>query len=113
MYTRFSKVLFSIQSWVVEGTPWHSSRCACSPSARDPGFEAEGVAVKDYSGGLFAVTRVQVKDPWEDIPPAWGRLVDWVAASEYELDSGVCFEKSMDVQSEGEFILDLYCPVKG
>jgi DNA gyrase inhibitor GyrI/DNA-binding HxlR family transcriptional regulator len=79
----------------------------------DPGFEAEDAAVKDYSGGLFAVTRVHVKDPWEDIPSAWGRLVEWVEASEYELDPRVCFEKTLDVQSDGEFILDLYCPLKG
>lgn len=79
----------------------------------DPGFEADDVVVKDYPGGLFAVTRVHVKDPWEDIPSAWGRLVDWVEASEYDLDPGVCFEKSLDVQPEGEFILDLYCPLKG
>lgn len=78
----------------------------------DPGFEAEDAAVKDYPGGLFAVTRVHVKDPWQDIPSAWGKLVDWVEGSEYELDPRVCFEKTLDVQFEGEFILDLYCPLK-
>jgi DNA gyrase inhibitor GyrI/DNA-binding HxlR family transcriptional regulator len=78
----------------------------------DPGFEADDAVMKDYPGGLFAVTRVHVKDPWQDIPPAWGRLMDWVEASEYELDPRVCFEKTLDVQSEGEFILDLYCPLK-
>ena len=78
----------------------------------DPGFEAEDTVVKDYPGGLFAVARVHVKEPWNDIPPAWMRLVEWVEASEYELDPRVCFEKTLDVQSEGEFILDLYCPVK-
>jgi DNA gyrase inhibitor GyrI/DNA-binding HxlR family transcriptional regulator len=79
----------------------------------EPGFEAEDAVVKDYSGGLFAVARVHVKEPWNDIPPAWMRLVEWVAASEYELDPRVCLEKTLDVQSEGEFILDLYCPLKG
>lgn len=79
----------------------------------DPAFEAEDAVVKDYTGGLFAVTRVQVKEPWNDIPSAWMRLAEWVEASEYELDPRVCFEKTLDVQSEGEFILDLYCPLKG
>ena len=79
----------------------------------DSGFEAEDTVVKDYPGGLFAVARVHVKEPWNDIPPAWMRLVEWVEASEYELDPRVCFEKALDVQSEGEFILDLYCPIKG
>lgn len=78
-----------------------------------PGFEADDAVVKDYPGGLFAVSRVHVKEPWNDIPPAWKRLVEWVEASEYELDPRVCFEKTLDVQSEGEFILDLYCPLKG
>jgi len=79
----------------------------------EPGFEAEDATMKDYAGGLFAVTRVHVKEPWNDIPPAWMRLVDWVKGSGYELDPRVCFEKTLDVQSEGEFILDLYCPLKG
>jgi len=78
-----------------------------------PGFEADDAVVKDYPGGLFAVSRVHVKEPWNDIPPAWKSLVEWVEASEYELDPRVCFEKSLDVQSEGEFILELYCPLKG
>jgi len=78
-----------------------------------PGFEAEGAEVKDYPGGLFAVTQVNVKKPWEDIPAAWGKLVGWVEASEYEMEHRACFEKTLDVQSEGEFVLDLYCPVKG
>ena len=43
-----------------------------------PDFEAEDAVVKDYSGGLFAVSRVHVKDPWEDIPPVWVQLLDWV-----------------------------------
>jgi DNA-binding transcriptional ArsR family regulator/DNA gyrase inhibitor GyrI len=77
-----------------------------------PDFEADDAVVKDYPGGLFAVSRVFVKDPWTDIPAAWGRLVDWVGASEHELDMRVCLEKTLDVQSEGEFILDLYCPLK-
>ena len=67
----------------------------------DPAFEAEDAVVKDYTGGLFAVTRVQVKEPWNDIPSAWMRLAEWVEASEYELDPRVCFEKTLDVQSGG------------
>ena len=79
----------------------------------DPGFQEEGVTLKDHEGGLYAVTRVHVKEPWEDIPAAWGKLIAWVEASEHEMEHRICLEKTPDLQSEGEFILDLYCPVKG
>jgi DNA gyrase inhibitor GyrI len=52
-----------------------------SPSAASPNYgykvwasvgpevEPEGeVTIKDFSGGLYAVTRCVVKNPWEDIP---------------------------------------------
>ncbi len=72
------------------------------------------ITVKAVPGGLYAVTRCVVKDPWDDIPATWKRLAAWVEASSYRPARHQWLEEAF---WEGDpdhqnFTLDLYMPVR-
>jgi DNA gyrase inhibitor GyrI len=78
-----------------------------------PDVEPEGeIKIKEFSGGLYAVTRCEVKAPWEDIPATWKRLVAWRENSKYRGASHQWLEKHLGLlESSEEFVLDLYLPI--
>ena len=80
-----------------------------------PGQGPEGeFEIKEFGGGLYAVTRCEVKgNPYEIIPPAWKALVEWFENSPYQQGSHQCLEEHVHVKGmkEGQFVLDLYLPI--
>jgi len=73
----------------------------------------EGVKVLDFPGGLYAVTRCEVKgDPYEVIPSTWQQLVAWREASRYREACHQWLEEHIKVNEPGSaFTLDLYLPI--
>jgi DNA gyrase inhibitor GyrI len=98
-----------------------------SPSAASPNYgyevwatvgpevEPEGeITIKEFPGGLYAVTRCVVKNPWEDIPATWKRLATWVETSPYQSARHQWLEETF---FEGDpnyqvFTLDLFMPIR-
>jgi DNA gyrase inhibitor GyrI len=72
----------------------------------------EEVEIVTFPGGLYAVTTCAVRNPWDDIPATWQRLVAWREASPYSPADHQWLERHLHVGSPGhEFDLDLYLPV--
>lgn len=80
----------------------------------EPEIKPEGeIQVKQFSGGLYAVTTCNVKgDPAKNIPETWHKLVDWVKSSNYQLSKHQWLEAHNPDASDEEMVLDLYCPIK-
>ena len=79
--------------------------------------EADGEArIIDFSGGLYAVTRVEVQKPWEDIPGTWQKLVRWMESSKYRHGQHQWLEEHFgaleDVDPSKPFTLDLHLPIR-
>ena len=86
-----------------------------------PDVEPEGgVEIKEFEGGLYAVTTCNLKEELESdffkekgFLESWHKILDWVKSSEYEFASHQCLEKAHDpTASEEGLILDIYCPIK-
>jgi AraC family transcriptional regulator len=74
----------------------------------------DGVKIKEFAGGLYAVTRCEVKDdPYDVIPVTWQRLVAWCEDSKYRMAHHQWLEEHLDVAHAwpGAFTLDLYLPI--
>jgi len=79
--------------------------------------EGQGVALKDFPGGLFAVTRHQGSP--ERLPATWGALLFWVESSPYRRSGRQWLEECLSpglFLSGGEpawenFVFDLYMAV--
>lgn len=78
-----------------------------------PAVAAEpGVAIKEFAGGLYAVTRCEVQnDPGTLIPAAWKQLVRWREASKYKSARHQWLEEHIGDLPAGGFVLDLYLPI--
>lgn len=80
-----------------------------------PEVESNGDAtVKEFPGGLYAVTRCEVNNqPGETIPATWQKLVAWRESSPYKMGNHQWLEKHISLGDvlKGEFDLDLYMPV--
>lgn len=75
-------------------------------------YGGSGVEYKNHLGGTYAVTRVEVREPWEDIPKAWMNLLKWVQDNGYKMKQEICLEHTLDPQAfNGQFILDLMLPI--
>jgi len=82
----------------------------------DESVQTDGEArIIDFPGGLYAVTRLEVKNPGDDIPITWQKLVKWMENSKYRhgrhqwLEEHICaLEEMSDAQ---HFTLDLYLPI--
>jgi DNA gyrase inhibitor GyrI len=78
--------------------------------------ESEGeIVVKDYPGGLFAVTTCKlIEDPsGRNILETWKSLWEWVKASKYKWRQVHELEKVHDpMASETDIILDLYLHIE-
>lgn len=73
------------------------------------------VRIVDFPGGLYAVTRVEVKNPWEDIPATWRELVKWMENSKYHQGRHQWLEELIgpldEMGSSQSFTLDLHLPI--
>lgn len=72
------------------------------------------VELKDFAGGLYAVTRCDVQnDPGNRIPATWQQLVRWREGSKYKSARHQWLEEHISTSGlpEGDFILDLYLPI--
>ncbi len=72
------------------------------------------VPVKEFPGGLYAVTRCQVNNmPGDTIPAGWQQLVAWREESPYSMGNHQWLEKHISLGDlrKGEFDLDLYMPI--
>jgi DNA gyrase inhibitor GyrI/DNA-binding transcriptional ArsR family regulator len=81
----------------------------------DPEIQPEGeIAVKDFSGGLYAVTTTRLLVNDENVIPAWKQLGEWVKQSKkYDFGEFPCLEKALNPRASPEdLVLDLYCPIK-
>ena len=78
-----------------------------------PDVEPEGeITIKEFSGGLYAVTRCEVQNPWDDIPGTWKRLVAWLEDSKYRWSPHQWLEEHLGpLESSEQFVLDLYMPI--
>lgn len=75
--------------------------------------EGEGVPVKEFGGGLYAVTRCQGV---ENIGATWGQLVKWLSDSSYGHAQHQWLEEHLNPvfpAAEDELLLDLYAPIAG
>ncbi len=96
------------------------------PDSKEYGYEfwikvgadvaAEGeIAIKDYPGGLFAVTTCRLtEDPsGRNILETWKALLEWVKSSKYKWRKVHELEKIHDpLASQKEIVLDLYLPIE-
>ena len=82
----------------------------------EPVQEDSEARIIEFPGGLYAVTRVQVQNPWEDIPGAWQKLVKWMENSKYHHGRHQWLEEHIgpisNVVNELPFTLDLYLPIR-
>ena len=73
---------------------------------------SEGVTLRDFAGGTYAVMRIDdpFTNPFEVIPGGWNRLVGWVKTSdEYTCGEHQCLEEHIKI--EGKDCLDIHLPV--
>jgi AraC family transcriptional regulator len=75
----------------------------------------EEARIIDFAGGLYAVTRLEVKDPGSDIPGAWQKLVKWMESSKYRHGRHQWLEEHIgpleEMGGEQPFTLDLFLPI--
>jgi DNA gyrase inhibitor GyrI len=75
----------------------------------------EDVRIIEFPGGLYAVTRCEVNNPWEDIPGTWQKLVKWMQASKYHQGQHQWLEEHIGpldtMGGDTPFTLDLYLPI--
>ena len=66
----------------------------------DPDFESDDVEVKDFKGGLYAVTIcANMLNPHKDIPSTWKRLVEWIKSSKYDFAKHQWLEKAPEIEN--------------
>ncbi len=72
--------------------------------------------IVDFPGGLYAVMRLEVNTPGDEIPSAWQRLVKWRETSPYHAGHHQWLEEHIgplsDVVNSLPFTLDLHLPIK-
>ena len=78
--------------------------------------QADGEArMIEFPGGLYAVTRLEVKDPFADIPSTWQNLVKWMESSRYRHGRHQWLEEHIgsleEMGGEKPFTLDLHLPI--
>src|SRR5512134_2118839 len=82
----------------------------------DESVQADGEArILDFPGGLYAVTRIDVKKPGDEIPAAWQKLVKWMEASKYRHGRHQWLEEHIgpldEMGGDQPFMLDLHLPI--
>lgn len=82
----------------------------------DESVQVDGDArIIEFPGGLYAVTRIEVKNPEDDIPGTWQRLVKWMESSKYRHGRHQWLEEHIgpldEMGGEQPFTLDLHLPI--
>lgn len=80
-----------------------------------PEIQAEGdIAIKDFPGGLYAVTTCKlIGDPEGTIQEVWMKLWNWVQDSPYQWRNTHELEKVHDLSApEHDLVVDLYLPIE-
>jgi AraC family transcriptional regulator len=82
----------------------------------DESVQADGEArLIDFPGGLYAVTRIDVQEPGDEIPVAWQKLVKWMEASKYRHGRHQWLEEHIgpldEMGGDQPFALDLHLPI--
>jgi DNA gyrase inhibitor GyrI len=69
----------------------------------------------EFPGGLYAVTRLKVNSPGDDIPSTWQKLVKWMENSKYHHGRHQWLEEHIGplntTVNSLPFTLDLYLPI--
>jgi len=69
----------------------------------------------DFPGGLYAVTRMEVKNPGDEIPSTWQKLVKWMENSKYRHGRHQWLEEHIgpleEMSDAQPFTLDLHLPI--
>ncbi len=83
----------------------------------DDTVQADGEAhLIEFAGGLYAVMRLDVTQPGDEIPQAWRQLVLWREKSRYHEGRHQWLEEHIGSLNEGvnqiPFTLDLHLPIK-
>lgn len=79
-----------------------------------PEIQAEdGIAIKDFAGGLYAVTTCKlIGDPEGTIQEVWMKLWNWVQDSPYRWRNTHELEKVHDLSApEQDMVVELYLPI--
>lgn len=73
---------------------------------------SEKIQIKDFQGGLYAVTNTSYKD--FDIQEKWQMLFKWVEQSEFEYEERACLEETISISQyeQGNIQLDLFLPIR-
>ena len=82
----------------------------------DESVQADGEArIIEFPGGLYAVTRIDVKDPGDEIPATWQKLVKWMENSKYHHGQHQWLEEHIgpleEMGGDQPFTLDLHLPI--
>jgi AraC family transcriptional regulator len=82
----------------------------------DDSVQANGEArILEFPGGLNAVTRIEVNEPWNDIPGAWKKLVKRREASKNRHGRHQWLEEHIgalvELGGDQPFTLDLHLPI--
>jgi DNA gyrase inhibitor GyrI/DNA-binding transcriptional ArsR family regulator len=72
------------------------------------------IKVKDFEGGLYAVTTTKLISNDENMIPAWKQLADWVNNHDkYKMEKRIFLEHHLNPRAAPEdLVLDLYCPIE-
>ena len=79
------------------------------------GPEIDGPEIREMPGGAYAVLRWDgMGNPYETIPAAWQKLVQWAEQSPYRLVERPCLEEHLKPthQVDNGFMLDLYLGIE-
>ncbi len=82
----------------------------------DESVQADSEAkIIEFPSGLYAITRIEVTEPGDEIPRAWQELVRWMEASKYHHGRHQWLEEHIGPLEElvdGQpFTLDLHLPI--
>jgi DNA gyrase inhibitor GyrI len=79
-------------------------------------MQADGeTRIIEFPGGLYAVARIEVKNPGDEIPATWQKLVKWMEASKYSHGRHQWLEEHLgpldEMGGSQPFTLDLHLPI--
>ncbi len=79
-----------------------------------PEVEPDGsIRIEEFFGGLYAVTRCDVKGHPETIPESWQELAAWCKENHHQLGHHPALERFLSSPGNlEELVMELYCPIE-